>query len=74
VSVVLRRGDRIHIALPISPTLYGDQLRVKLNEDAATLATQYAAQGVTIAYWTAHTACTHPHIVAVFRDTEGSNP
>lgn len=67
---ILRRGDVIHLALPISPALYDDRLRKQIAEDQRLYNEGYSRFGVTIGTFTHHSSLTVPTVVAIFR-TDG---
>lgn len=71
MTVILKRGDRIHLAVGLDN--HGDVEAVKkqLREAIADLSDTYTKQGVTVVQWTGSTTLTHPVVVAVFRDEEG---
>lgn len=68
---ILQRGDRIHLAFPISPMLSGTEREAKMAGDAEAFVREFERQGVTVTSWTAHSSLTHPVIVAVFRSEPG---
>lgn len=63
----LRRGDRIHLAIPVSEGDEEDVLKqaAKTTED---MKNAYAAMGVTVVILSWNTGLTHPVVVSVFRD------
>lgn len=68
---ILRKGDVIHLAIPYgngeAPTSVEEGQR-QAQEMAERLASNYAAMGVTVAFWNASNALTYPIVVAVFRE------
>jgi len=68
MTAYLKRGDRIHLAFPISPTLWGTALDDAVKDALHSLIEGYAAQGVTVVTYSASSSITHPTVVAVFRD------
>lgn len=66
MSVDLYPGDKIHLAVPVSAG-YPADVRAEAREMAVQLTENYAAMGVTVAFWTATTNLSHPVVVAVFR-------
>lgn len=70
MSVILQRGDRIHLAVPISAASQ-HEAETETRKAIAALEPDYTQQGVTIISWSANTLLTHPVVVAVFRDSPG---
>lgn len=68
MSVILQRGDKIHLCVPVD----GSQSRVDMQKEAVEtarqLTAQYATYGVHVELWAANTGLTAPVVVAVFRE------
>lgn len=71
--IVLRRGDRIHLAIPLNGRIAQmsplEQVEAG-NEQADFFIREYAAQGVEVVICGGNTSLNVPVVVAVFRDTE----
>lgn len=64
---ILRRGDTIHLAVPIDNTLTGEALRAEGRRLNAEFLAMYAEYGVHIASLACNGRLTAPVVVAVFR-------
>lgn len=67
MTAYLQRGDKIHIAFPVSSMLYGRELESRVLEDAKRLTDAFAMHGVTVTSYSANSALPGPVVVAVFR-------
>jgi hypothetical protein len=75
MSTILQQGDKIHLAVPISPTHdTPEAAHAEATRTATDLGTAFATQGVTILSWSGHSQLSHPVIVAVFRGEEPTQP
>lgn len=61
----LRRGDVIHLAVPLNTGPGGENETRNLVDQVTQ---NYARQGVHVAVWTAGTLTAHATVVAVFRE------
>jgi len=67
MTAYLQPGDQIHIAFPVSGSLYPDAARAEAERTHADLTATYAKLGVTVVTSSANSALTAPVVVAVFR-------
>lgn len=69
MSVILQRGDKIHLAIPFTAGngTYGQQ-KTEAEVEAEHYIAFYLEQGIQVVRWSANNALTHPYVVAVFRD------
>lgn len=65
---VLYPGDRIHLAMPCSPTKHGQELAEELERIVAETRDIYLAHGVQVVYTSFNSLLTAPAVVAVFRE------
>lgn len=74
MTAYLQPGDRIHLAIPVTPGLPGDQAAEEAEHTRAQYEQEFHDRGVTITGVTANPALTHPVVVAVFRDELEPSP
>lgn len=71
MTAYLQPGDKIHLAIPIPPTLHGPALHAAVEDARQTYAATYAQHGIEVTYFDVSTALPAPVVVAVFRATPG---
>jgi hypothetical protein len=65
VTVILKRGDSVHLAVPLNTGPGGTASTQKMVDQVIEM---YAQMGVHVAGWTAGSLTRHFVIVAVFRE------
>lgn len=66
-TAYLQPGDRIWLAVPVSPTATLEAAQTEARLQAQGMGASFAEHGVTVAGWSSHGALSHPVVVAVFR-------
>lgn len=66
-TAYLQPGDRIWLAVPVSPTATPEAAQTEARLQAQGMGASFAQQGVVVAGWSSHGALSHPVVVAVFR-------
>lgn len=68
MTMYLKRGDKIHLAVPIPNTFSPAEAEVETRRLYNFYVTEYGALGVGIVIFTTNSTLTHPVVVAVFRE------
>ena len=68
MTAYLQPGDHIHIACPISPVLYGDEVQREGHRLHAEYSAFYARYGITVDMTTTNSQLYQPVVVAVIRN------